>query len=66
MADTRTLEDVRKIILAAHKNTGPKDKISFYENWAENYNQVTNATAHTFRCLLLWLLSLLRLILHVL
>lgn len=47
MADTRTLEDVRNIVLSAHKNTGPKEKVAFYNTWAESYEQVANTTAHT-------------------
>ncbi|KAF4077395.1 hypothetical protein AMELA_G00207710 [Ameiurus melas] len=39
MADTRTFEDVRNMVLSAHKNTGPKEKVLFYGNWAESYEQ---------------------------
>ncbi|KAB5548865.1 hypothetical protein PHYPO_G00060620 [Pangasianodon hypophthalmus] len=41
MADTRTFADVKNIVLSAHKNTGPKDKIEFFNTWAESYEQDT-------------------------
>lgn len=47
MADARTLEDVRDIILSAHKSTGLKEKVSFYNTWAESYEQVTNTQHDT-------------------
>ncbi|XP_072517933.1 methyltransferase-like protein 27 isoform X2 [Salminus brasiliensis] len=39
MANTRSFADIRNEILSAHKNTGPQDKVSFYNTWAENYEQ---------------------------
>uniref|UniRef100_A0A671S0K4 Methyltransferase like 27 n=1 Tax=Sinocyclocheilus anshuiensis TaxID=1608454 RepID=A0A671S0K4_9TELE len=40
MANTsRTFSDMRNVILSAHKNTGAQVKVSFYDTWAENYEQ---------------------------
>ncbi|KAG9265674.1 methyltransferase-like protein 27 [Astyanax mexicanus] len=39
MANVRSFADIRNEILSAHKNTGPQDKVSFYNTWAENYEQ---------------------------
>lgn len=39
MSDTRTFEDVKKVILSAHRNTGADDKVGFYNTWAECYDQ---------------------------
>lgn len=39
MAKARSFADIRNEILSAHKNTGPQDKVSFYNAWAENYEQ---------------------------
>ncbi|XP_036381094.1 methyltransferase-like protein 27 [Megalops cyprinoides] len=36
---TRTFSDVKNVILSAHKNTGAEDKINFYNNWADIYEQ---------------------------
>ncbi|XP_053504868.1 methyltransferase-like protein 27 isoform X2 [Ictalurus furcatus] len=41
MADTRTFEDVRNTVLSAHKNTGSEEKVTFYNTWAESYEQDT-------------------------
>lgn len=35
-----TFENVKAVILSAHKNTTSTDKVSFYNSWAENYDQV--------------------------
>ncbi|KAM9437302.1 methyltransferase-like protein 27 isoform 2-T2 [Salvelinus alpinus] len=35
----RTFEDVKDVILSAHKNTEAGDKVGFYNTWAENYDQ---------------------------
>ncbi|TRY57551.1 hypothetical protein DNTS_023496 [Danionella cerebrum] len=35
----RTFSDVKRVILSAHENTGVQDKISFYDTWADNYEQ---------------------------
>ncbi|XP_034149139.1 methyltransferase-like protein 27 isoform X1 [Esox lucius] len=35
----RTFEDVKDVILSAHKNTEAGDKVNFYNTWAENYDQ---------------------------
>ncbi|KAM7374434.1 hypothetical protein PAMP_007091 [Pampus punctatissimus] len=34
-----TFENVKALILSAHKSTTSKDKIDFYNTWAENYDQ---------------------------
>ncbi|XP_062867951.1 methyltransferase-like protein 27 [Trichomycterus rosablanca] len=39
MAGTRSFADVKNVILSAHKNTDPQDKVGFYNYWAENYEQ---------------------------
>ncbi|KTF89123.1 hypothetical protein cypCar_00020306, partial [Cyprinus carpio] len=39
---SQTFSDVRNVILSAHKNTGAQDKVSFYDTWAENYEQNCN------------------------
>ncbi|XP_060792189.1 methyltransferase-like protein 27 isoform X3 [Neoarius graeffei] len=41
MADTRTFADVRNTILSAHENTETKEKVAFYNTWAESYEQDT-------------------------
>ncbi|KAM3869261.1 methyltransferase-like protein 27 [Diretmus argenteus] len=38
-AVTRTLEHVKEVILSAHNCTSSDDKITFYNNWADNYDQ---------------------------
>ncbi|XP_029923909.1 methyltransferase-like protein 27 [Myripristis murdjan] len=38
-AENRTFENVKAVILSAHKNTTSSNKITFYDNWAENYDQ---------------------------
>ncbi|XP_060792188.1 methyltransferase-like protein 27 isoform X2 [Neoarius graeffei] len=47
MADTRTFADVRNTILSAHENTETKEKVAFYNTWAESYEQLQNALLHT-------------------
>lgn len=39
-AVANTFENVKAVILSAHKNTTSTDKVSFYNSWAENYDQV--------------------------
>ncbi|TSL04276.1 Methyltransferase-like protein 27 [Bagarius yarrelli] len=39
MEGTRTFTDVRNLVLSAHKNTGFKQKVAFYDTWAENYEE---------------------------
>ncbi|XP_069002293.1 methyltransferase-like protein 27 isoform X2 [Embiotoca jacksoni] len=36
---TNTFENVKKVILSAHKGSTAKDKVTFYNSWAENYDQ---------------------------
>ncbi|KAG7224607.1 hypothetical protein INR49_011360, partial [Caranx melampygus] len=39
-AATNTFENVKNVILSAHKNTASqRDKVNFYSSWAENYEQ---------------------------
>uniref|UniRef100_UPI003AAEC440 methyltransferase-like protein 27 isoform X1 n=1 Tax=Centroberyx gerrardi TaxID=166262 RepID=UPI003AAEC440 len=38
-AVTKTFEDVKNVILSAHKNSTAGDKTGFYNTWAENYDQ---------------------------
>lgn len=38
-AESNEFERVKAVILSAHKNTTSEEKISFYNAWAENYNQ---------------------------
>ncbi|XP_041657708.1 methyltransferase-like protein 27 isoform X2 [Cheilinus undulatus] len=38
-AGNKTLDDVRSTILSAHKGSTLEDKITFYDSWAENYEQ---------------------------
>ncbi|KAM4620197.1 methyltransferase-like protein 27 [Polymixia lowei] len=38
-AVTRTFEEVKDVILSVHKNATNSDKMTFYNNWAENYDQ---------------------------
>ncbi|KAJ7996097.1 hypothetical protein DPEC_G00233540 [Dallia pectoralis] len=35
----RTFEDVKDVILSAHKNTAAGDKVNFYNTWAEDYDK---------------------------
>ncbi|KAL0993826.1 hypothetical protein UPYG_G00114440 [Umbra pygmaea] len=35
----RTFDDVKDAILSAHKSTEAKDKVDFYNTWAEKYDQ---------------------------
>lgn len=39
-SENRTFENVKAVILSAHKDTTSSSKITFYDNWAENYDQV--------------------------
>ena len=39
-SETRTFDNVKDIILSAHKNISPADKIDFYNKWAEDYDNV--------------------------
>lgn len=41
MAGTRTFTDMRNTVLSAHKGTGSKEKVAFYNSWAESYEEVT-------------------------
>ncbi|XP_026183779.1 methyltransferase-like protein 27 [Mastacembelus armatus] len=34
-----TFENVKAVILSAHKSTTPREKVSFYNSWADNYDQ---------------------------
>lgn len=43
-AESSTFESVKAIVLSAHKNTTSEEKISFYDRWAENYDQVRKET----------------------
>lgn len=38
----RTFADVKNVILSAHENSGPRDKVCFYNKWAEKYDEVRN------------------------
>lgn len=38
-AVTNTFENVKAVILSAHKSTTSRDKVNFYNTWAENYDQ---------------------------
>ena len=35
-----TFETVKAVIVSAHKSTTPREKVNFYDSWAENYDQV--------------------------
>ncbi|XP_042561060.1 methyltransferase-like protein 27 [Clupea harengus] len=35
----RTLTDVKNVILSAHEDSGPRDKVCFYNKWAEQYEE---------------------------
>ncbi|XP_058270803.1 methyltransferase-like protein 27 [Hemibagrus wyckioides] len=39
MAGTRTFTDMRNTVLSAHKGTGSKEKVAFYNSWAESYEE---------------------------
>lgn len=39
-AVTNTFENVKAVILSAHKSTTSKEKVNFYNSWAETYDQV--------------------------
>ncbi|XP_071362107.1 methyltransferase-like protein 27 [Trachinotus anak] len=36
---TNTFENVKAVILSAHKSSTSRDKVNFYNSWAENYDQ---------------------------
>ncbi|KAF3705722.1 Methyltransferase-like protein 27 [Channa argus] len=38
-AVNNTFEHVKAVILSAHKDTTSRDKVNFYNSWAENYDQ---------------------------
>ncbi|CAL8365321.1 unnamed protein product [Lota lota] len=38
-SETRTLDNVKEVILSAHKNISPAEKVEFYNKWAENYEK---------------------------
>ncbi|XP_029375997.1 methyltransferase-like protein 27 isoform X2 [Echeneis naucrates] len=38
-ASAKTFENVKTLILSAHKNTTSRDKVNFYNSWADNYDQ---------------------------
>ncbi|XP_040908325.1 methyltransferase-like protein 27 isoform X4 [Toxotes jaculatrix] len=38
-AVTNTFENVKAVILSAHKSTTVREKVNFYNSWAENYDQ---------------------------
>ncbi|XP_029030260.1 methyltransferase-like protein 27 [Betta splendens] len=39
MSSVNTFENVKAVILSAHKSTTSRDKVGFYNSWAENYDQ---------------------------
>ncbi|KAF7697142.1 methyltransferase-like protein 27 [Silurus meridionalis] len=39
MSDSRTFEEVKAQVLSAHSCSGPKEKVKFYNTWAEKYEQ---------------------------
>lgn len=41
-AVTTTFESVKAVVLSAHKCTTRGESVNFYNNWAENYEQVLN------------------------
>lgn len=47
-ADSNTFESVKAVILSAHKSTTSEEKVSFYNRWAENYDQVRKDTLGGF------------------
>ncbi|XP_040005977.1 methyltransferase-like protein 27 isoform X2 [Xiphias gladius] len=38
-ASNNTFENVKAVILSAHKSTTSREKVDFYNSWAENYDQ---------------------------
>ncbi|CAG08869.1 unnamed protein product [Tetraodon nigroviridis] len=38
-AVTKTYESVKAVILSAHKSTTTREKLNFYNSWAQNYDQ---------------------------
>ncbi|XP_072230942.1 methyltransferase-like protein 27 [Leuresthes tenuis] len=38
-AVSNTFENVKAVILSAHKSTTPREKVNFYNSWAGNYDQ---------------------------
>lgn len=41
-ANTNTYESMKAVILSAHECTTSREKIKFYNTWAETYDQVRN------------------------
>lgn len=39
-AATNTFEHVRAVVLSAHAGTTIREKVNFYDSWAENYDKV--------------------------
>lgn len=39
-AVTNTIENVKAVILSAHESSTSREKVDFYNVWAENYDQV--------------------------
>jgi hypothetical protein len=40
-SETRTLDNVKDVILSAHMNLSPAEKVEFYNTWSENYDKVS-------------------------
>ncbi|CAL8280655.1 unnamed protein product [Arctogadus glacialis] len=38
-SETRTLDNVKDVILSAHMNLSPAEKVEFYNTWSENYDK---------------------------
>lgn len=39
-AVTNTFENVKAVILSAHESSTIREKLNFYNSWAQNYDQV--------------------------
>lgn len=39
-AVTNTFENVKEVILSAHESSTTREKLNFYNSWAQNYDQV--------------------------
>lgn len=39
-AGTNTFENVKAVILSAHESSTTREKLNFYNSWAQNYDQV--------------------------
>uniref|UniRef100_A0A3P8TM37 Methyltransferase like 27 n=1 Tax=Amphiprion percula TaxID=161767 RepID=A0A3P8TM37_AMPPE len=46
-----TFENVKAVILSAHKGTTSKEKVDFYNSWAENYDQDVAVLDYRAPCL---------------